>query len=76
MISLHCGTMAESASKLKTYLESRGMIVWVCMEMSGGESYRDSIVDALDRAEVIAILFQYFDIHACDIYLREVFGVT
>ena len=56
MISLHCASMASSAKKLKEYLESRGMVVWVCIEMSGGENYRDSIVDAIDRAEVVVIM--------------------
>ena len=56
MVSLHCSSMAPSAKKLKLYLESRGIIVWVCTEMSGGESYRDSIVDAIDRANVVIIM--------------------
>ena len=56
MISLHCSSMASSARKLKEYLESCGMVVWVCTEISGGENYHDSIVDAIDRAEVVVIM--------------------
>jgi len=56
MISLQCKTMGESSVKLKDFLEKNGLEVWLCMEMAGGESYRDSIVDAIDAADFVVIM--------------------
>ncbi len=35
MISLHCGSMQSTAEKIKDFLRSLGVDVWVCYEMSG-----------------------------------------
>ena len=53
MISLHVGSMAQSAGQLKTYLEELGLKVWICtVDLGGGEDFRDSIVEAVKSAKV------------------------
>ena len=52
MISLHCASMSESATKLQKELESRGVSVWVCLDMSGGAFYRTEIVNNVKTCSV------------------------
>lgn len=56
MISLQVGSMQASAKKLQSYLQSRGMKVWVCVDMMGGDNYRNEIIDAIEAADFFIIL--------------------
>ncbi|KAI8613381.1 hypothetical protein BC830DRAFT_1170292 [Chytriomyces sp. MP71] len=54
MLSIHCGSMEESALWLKGQLEARGVSVWVCTsELQGGDNYRDGIFQAVKSCRVL-----------------------
>jgi len=55
-ISLNVSSMKESALHLKNYLESKGLSVWICVDLLGGENYRDEIIKALKSCSVMILL--------------------
>jgi len=48
--------MKESALHLKNYLESKGLSVWICVDILGGENYRDEIIKAVKTCCVMVLL--------------------
>lgn len=53
MISLNCKTMLETAQKIRHFLETNGLKVWLCVNMAAGADFRDEIVAAVDSCEVL-----------------------
>jgi hypothetical protein len=51
-ISLQVGSMKPSALILKKALEDIGLKVWICVEMVGGDDFRDEIVRGLKSSKV------------------------
>ena len=51
MISLNCKTMLPTAQRLRTFLEARGVKVWLCTNMAAGADFRDEIIAAVDACE-------------------------
>jgi len=56
MISLHVGTMRESAQILASVLEKYGINVWICVNLLGGLDYRHEITEAVKRSNVMILL--------------------
>ena len=52
MISLQVKSMQKSALYLRDILEQKGLSVWLCVEMSGGDQYRTEIVHAIKTCKV------------------------
>ncbi|GFH58912.1 hypothetical protein CTEN210_15388 [Chaetoceros tenuissimus] len=52
MISLNCKTMLETAQRIRHFLETNGVKVWLCVNMAAGADFRDEIVAAVDSCEV------------------------
>ena len=56
MISVQVGSMGPSARIVQQHLGALGIKVWVCMDMQGGDQYRDEIVSAVDQCNFFVIM--------------------
>jgi len=57
MISINVRTLGEVAKELKTLIEDQlNAKVWICVDMTGGQNYRDEIVKAIDKAFAVILL--------------------